>query len=171
MAPDGLNGVLGARGVEPAMGPKEGADQVLVDPDQENHGSSHLELLIRSQACSSVCLRRAAGNCRASRAQSTTTSTAGSCEARSRKLSRTIRFSRFRSTARLAHRFEMASPRRGALHPPVRARIRKPLPPNRVGFAKTRRKAAASRRRSPGGKASAERPMEGAGWSAKSFRV
>lgn len=163
MAADGLHGVLGARGVEPAMGPKERADQVLVNPDQEDRGSSHLTLLIRSQACSSVCLRRAGGNCRASRVQSTTTSTAGSCEARSRKLSRTIRFSRFLSTARLAHRLEMASPNRGPLHLPVRARIRKPLPPNRVGLAKTRRKAAASRRRSSGGKPAAERPVEGAG--------
>jgi len=57
-----------------------------------------------------------------------------------RKLSRTMRFKRLRSTARRAHFFEIASPRRAEERPLSRARTVKQLSTDLFGFAKTSRK-------------------------------
>lgn len=144
VARDSLDGILGAGGIETAVRPDHWADQVLIATYHEDDESSHWRLRMLSHASSNVRLRRLGDKKRESRVHSTTTSTAGNSLALFRKLSRTVRLSRFRSTARGAHRFEIAKPMRGVSVVPVRASTRNPLPWKRLALAKTRLKAAAS---------------------------
>lgn len=91
-----------------------------------------------AQACSKREKSRWLGILGAPSEQRMTISTPGIDWRCIRKLSRAIRLSRFLSTARRAHFFEIAKPSRALLKPLARYRTTNPIFPVRAGRANTR---------------------------------
>jgi len=90
--------------------------------------------------------------CAASGRHTSTKSTGGRSQRSVRKVSRANRFIRFRSTARLAHFFEMAKPIRAKPQSFSLASTKKPGPDFFVGWLKTRLNSSGRSRRTCLGK-------------------
>lgn len=75
---DGFHGVVRAGGVEAAMWADERADQVLIDLDQPDQDSTHVDFLMVVQARASVSKSRGFGTAKTPREQRMTMSTPGS---------------------------------------------------------------------------------------------
>jgi hypothetical protein len=91
---------------------EQGADQVLVGPDQTDEELAHNCFRMRAQWLARDAISCGFSAATASRRHMTTKSSPARLCRWARKLSRTKRLSRLRSTARRAHFFAMASPRR-----------------------------------------------------------
>ena len=138
------NGIRRTTGVITAVVPQKRADQVLIGPKHENQDNAHLPTSLLQ------CLKSDSRSCRlllfcSPGRPSTTISNPGKSDLCKRKLSRTWRLIRLRSTASRTCFLEIASPRRA---PPVlleRASVVKQESADRTGFWKTRRNAAGVR--------------------------
>ncbi len=119
------------------MVPQERADQVLIGPKKENQDIAHFPTSLLQCLKSDSRSWRLLLSCSPWR-PSTTTSNPGNSSLCNRKLSRTRRLMRLRSTARRACFFDIASPSRATPVPLERASVVKQESADLTGCWKTR---------------------------------
>lgn len=152
MSLDRLDGVMRAAGIEAAVASEQRTDQVSVTAEKTDQQVAHSWSRTRFQCTDREEKSWLFGEVTARWRQRTTKSMpCRRCRCR-RKLSRTTRFSRLRSTARRATFLEIAKPNRAGRWPLVHARTVKQKSTDFSGCAKTFLKSAACPRRAEHGR-------------------
>jgi len=129
-------GITGAAGIEAAVVTEEWADAVTIAPDKDDQDLAHCSTLFQ---CWSKIDRNCALNSRAAPCLPITTISRPLKRSRlCRKLSRTIRLRRLRSTAARAQRVDITSPSRGSSPVLARANTVNALDALRSAWSKTR---------------------------------